>query len=150
MVLIDFDVKRKMKRNFSEAKLKAYIFGEDYKEDPKEHLVDLKFTVREAEKYIKKLQKERQDREAQGETDVEFLDSLYYSPCTQKRMDAAKKKIAEGDYLQTEEDFAYRKEWTKRWCYFEACICNSESSVKDYITIYDNEYNFKTTGYNWD
>jgi hypothetical protein len=147
---IEFDVKRKMKRTFSEGKLEKYIFGEEYKQRPKEHKTFLQWMVRDAKKEIKLQQAKRLIRIAEGETDTEFLDHIYGADFSWQRLNEAEAKLAEGNYLQTAEEFAYRKEWMARWSYYEATIYNSDKSKDIRTLLWDDEYKFKTYGYDWD
>ena len=147
---IEFDVKRKMKRTFSEAKLKKYIFGEEYKERPKEHKKFLQSVIRDAKKTIAERATQRLIREAEGETDTVYLDMMFGAGWQGQRLQDAEEKLISGNYLQTAEDFAYHKEWTARWTYFEACCYNFDVNKERRTLLWDEEYRFQTYGYDWD
>lgn len=150
MAWVDFGVKRKMKRTFTEDKLMKYIFGEEYKERPKEPKHFLEWQIKDYKKTVEKYARNREVAVANGETDEEYLNHIYGAGFQKMRIAENEKKIADGDYLQTAEDYDYRKEWHKRWCYFEACVWNARRSANHHTTIYNDEYNFKTKGYDWD
>jgi hypothetical protein len=147
---IKFDVKRKMKRTFTEAKLEKYIFGEEYKERPKEHKKVLHYIIRNAKKTIAEKTAQRVIKEAGGETDTVYLDHIYGTGFYWQQLTDAEEKLATGNYLQTAEDFAYHKEWMARWTYFEATCRNATRDKANRILYWDDEYRFKTWGYDWD